>query len=55
MILKDLSLTAQVLKLVNSSIYRQFSDKGISTLSEAMIILGTDEIRELAAGLKIFE
>ncbi|MBP9598877.1 MAG: HDOD domain-containing protein [Desulfobacter sp.] len=54
-ILKDLSLTAQVLKLVNSSIYRQFSDKGISTLSEAMIILGTDEIRELAAGLKIFE
>lgn len=54
-ILKDLSLTAQVLKLVNSSIYRQFSNKGISTLSEAMIILGTDEIRELAAGLKIFE
>lgn len=54
-ILNDLSLTTQVLKLVNSSIYRQFSDKGISTLSEAMIILGTDEIREMAAGLKIFE
>nr|WP_319392532.1 HDOD domain-containing protein [uncultured Desulfobacter sp.] len=54
-ILEDLSLTAQVLKLVNSSIYRQFSDKGISTLSEAMIILGTDEVRELAASLKIFE
>jgi len=54
-ILKDLGLTAQVLKLVNSSIYRQFSNKGISTISEAMIILGTDEIRELAAGLKIFE
>lgn len=54
-ILKDLGLTTQVLKLVNSSIYRQFSNKGISTLSEAMIILGTDEIRELAAGLKVFE
>jgi len=54
-ILKDLSLTAQVLKLVNSSIYRHFSTKGISTISEAMIILGTDEIRELAAGLKVFE
>jgi HD-like signal output (HDOD) protein len=54
-ILEDLSLTAQVLKLVNSSIYRQFSNKGISTLSEAMIILGTDEVRELAASLKIFE
>ena len=54
-ILKDLSLTAQVLKLVNSSMYRHFSTKGISTISEAMIILGTDEVRELAAGLKIFE
>lgn len=54
-ILNDLSLTAQVLKLVNSSFYRQFSNKGISTISEAMIILGTDEIRDLAAGLKIFE
>lgn len=54
-ILNDLSLTAQVLKLVNTSIYRQFSSKGISTISEAMIILGTDEVRELAAGLKIFE
>ncbi|MCW8800404.1 MAG: HDOD domain-containing protein [Desulfobacter sp.] len=54
-ILNDLSLTAQVLKLVNSSFYRHFSNKGISTISEAMIILGTDEIRELAAGLKVFE
>ena len=54
-ILNDLSLTAQVLKLVNSSFYRQFSNKGISTISEAMIILGTDEIRDLAAGLQIFE
>ncbi|WP_321418134.1 HDOD domain-containing protein [uncultured Desulfobacter sp.] len=54
-ILNDLSLTTQVLKLVNSSIYRQFSNKGISTISEAMIILGTDEVRELAAGLKVFE
>ncbi len=54
-ILNDLSLTAQVLKLVNSSFYRHFSSKGISSISEAMIILGTDEIRELVAGLKIFE
>lgn len=55
-ILKDPGLTAQVLKLVNSPVYRQFSKKnGISTISEAMIILGSDEIRQLAAGLKIFE
>ncbi|WP_321495767.1 HDOD domain-containing protein [uncultured Desulfobacter sp.] len=54
-ILKDLSLTTQVLKLVNTPIYLKFSNKGISTISEAMILLGEDKIRELAAGLKIFE
>ena len=54
-ILKDMALTSKVLKLVNSSFYRHFSSKGISTISEAMIILGTDEVRSAAAGLKIFE
>lgn len=54
-ILKDLALTSQVLKLVNSSFYRHFSPKGISTISEAMIILGTDEVRAIAASLKIYE
>lgn len=54
-ILKDMALTSKVLKLVNSSFYRHFSNKGISTISEAMIILGTDEVRSAAAGLKIYE
>lgn len=54
-ILKDLALTSKMLKLVNSSFYRNFSNKGISTISEAMIILGADEIRMAAAGLKIYE
>lgn len=54
-ILKDMALTAKVLKLVNSSFYRHFSTKGISTISEAMIILGTDEVRSAAASLKIYE
>jgi len=54
-ILKDMALTAQVLKLVNSSFYRHFSKKGIATISEAMIILGTDEVRQVAAGLKVYE
>ena len=54
-ILRDLALTSQVLRLVNSSFYRHFSRKGISTISEAMIILGTDEIRGLAASLKVYE
>ncbi len=54
-ILKDMALTTKLLKLVNSSFYGQFSDKGISTISEAMIILGTEEIKLAAAGLKIYE
>ncbi len=54
-ILKDMALTTKVLKLVNSSFYRHFSSMGISTISEAMIILGTDEVRLAAAGMKIYE
>ncbi len=54
-ILKDLALTLKMLKLVNSSFYRNFASKGISTIPEAMIILGTDEIRLAAASLKIYE
>jgi HD-like signal output (HDOD) protein len=54
-ILKDMALTSKVLKLVNASFYRHFSSKGISTISEAMIILGTDEVRAAAASLKIYE
>lgn len=54
-ILKDQALTSKMLKLVNSSFYRNFSRKGISTISEAMILLGADEIRMAAAGLKIYE
>lgn len=54
-ILKDVALTSKLLKLVNSSFYGQFSHKGISTVSEAMIILGTEEIKLAAASLKIYE
>jgi HD-like signal output (HDOD) protein len=54
-ILKDIALTSKMLKLVNSSFYCNFTSRGISTISEAMIILGTDEIRLAAASLKIYE
>ncbi|RLC25453.1 MAG: hypothetical protein DRH93_01745 [Deltaproteobacteria bacterium] len=54
-ILKDVALTTKLLKLVNSSFYGQFSNKGIATVSEAMIILGTEEIQLAAANLKIYE
>lgn len=54
-ILKDVALTTLLLKLVNSSFYGQFANKGIATISEAMIILGTEEIKIAAASLKTYE
>lgn len=54
-ILKDMALTTKLLKLANSSFYGQFSNKGISTVSEAIFILGTEEIKLAAASLKIYE
>ena len=54
-ILKDASLTSKLLKLVNSSFYGQFSNKGIANISEAMVILGTAEIELAALSLKIYE
>jgi HD-like signal output (HDOD) protein len=48
-------LTAKLLKLVNSSFYDQFSHKTITTISEAMIILGTEEIKLAATTLKIHD
>ena len=54
-ILKDMALTTKLLKLVNSSFYGHFSNKRIATISEAMIILGTEEIKLAAASLKIYE
>ncbi len=54
-ILKDVALTTKLLKLVNSSFYGQFSHKGLTSISEAMIILGTEEIKLAAASLKIYD
>jgi len=54
-ILKDMALTTKLLKLVNSSFFGHFSNKKISTISEAIIILGTEEIKLAAATLKIYE
>jgi HD-like signal output (HDOD) protein len=54
-LLKDFALTSKLLKLANSPLYLQFTHKGVLTVSEAMIILGTDQIRQTAASLMIFE
>ena len=54
-ILKDMALSTKLLKLVNSSFYGNFTNKGVATVSEAMIILGTEEIKLAAASLKVYE
>jgi HD-like signal output (HDOD) protein len=54
-ILRDMALTTKLLKLVNSSFYGHLSTNGVATVSEAMIILGTEEIKLAAASLKIYE
>ena len=54
-ITKDFSLSQKLLKLVNSSFYGQFGNKGVSSIREAMIILGADCIQQAAASLMLFE
>lgn len=52
-ILKDYSLTSKLLKVVNSAMYRQFSGQ-ILTISRAVVILGFEQVRMIAAGLMFF-
>ncbi|MFO7751385.1 MAG: HDOD domain-containing protein [Desulfobacteraceae bacterium] len=54
-LLKDIALTSKLIKLANSSFYGHFNQKGIGTVSEALIVLGTDLIHQTAANLKLFE
>ena len=54
-ILKDAALSTKVLSIVNSPYYSHFSQEGIASISEAMVILGTEEIQQLASTLLLFE
>ncbi|MBU0994449.1 MAG: HDOD domain-containing protein [Proteobacteria bacterium] len=54
-IMKDFSLSQKLLQLVNSSFYGQFSNQGLTSITEAMIILGADCIQQSAASLMLFE
>src|SRR4051812_32405368 len=49
-ILRDVSLTSMLLQVVNSATYSQFSG-GIRTVSKAVLILGTEAIRNAAMTL----
>ena len=53
-ILKDLSLTNKLLRLVNSAFYGQFSGK-ITSISRAVVLLGFVQVRMAAASLLLFE
>jgi len=53
-LLKDFALTNKLLRIVNSTGYRQFGGS-ISTISRAVMILGFDAVRDLAITLILLE
>ncbi|MBL7003798.1 MAG: protein kinase [Gammaproteobacteria bacterium] len=53
-ILKDYSLTNKVLKVVNSAYYCRGGGK-ISTISRALVMLGINPVRNIAASLLLFD
>lgn len=53
LILKDYSLTAKILKIVNSVSYAQFGE--VTTISRAIILLGFENVRNLAFTLMLFD
>jgi serine/threonine protein kinase len=53
-IVQDFALTNKILKVVNSAYFGHFAGK-ISTISRAVVVLGMQPIRSLAASLILFE
>ncbi len=53
-VLRDVSLATQILKLVNSC-YFQSRQRQVHTISSAVMIMGFELVRDLAVGLKLFE
>ena len=53
-IVKDFALTNKILKVVNSAYYGRFSGR-VGTVSRAVVVLGIQAIRSLAASLIFFE
>jgi HD-like signal output (HDOD) protein len=54
-ILRDISLTNKLLRVVNSAHFGQFGSQPINTISRAIVILGFDTIRDIALSLMLFE
>jgi HD-like signal output (HDOD) protein len=53
-VLKDLGLTAQILRLANSSFYNR-SGRSIMSVAHAITLLGWDTVRQLVNGLRYIE
>lgn len=53
-IVRDYALTNKILKVVNSAYYGGFAGK-VGTISRAIVVLGIEPIRSLAASLILFE
>lgn len=54
-ILRDISLTKKLLRLVNAAHYGSFGSQPISTISRAVVILGFNAVRNAAVALMLFE
>lgn len=52
-ILTDLGLTTKILKLLNSVFYMRFGE--VTTISRAIILLGVENLRNIALSLTLFE
>ena len=53
-ILKDYALTTKILRLVNSSMYRQFGGE-ITTISRAVVILGVENVQAATLSIVLFD
>jgi HD-like signal output (HDOD) protein len=54
-ILRDISLTKKLLRLVNAAHFGTFGSQPVSTISRAVVILGFDAVRNAAVTLMLFE
>jgi eukaryotic-like serine/threonine-protein kinase len=55
LILKDVSLTNTMLRVVNSAFYRPAAGPRISTISRAVVTLGIEAVTSLLMGIRVFE
>jgi HD-like signal output (HDOD) protein len=54
-ILRDVSLTSKLLRVVNSVHYKQLGSGPVNTVSRAIVILGYDTVRDATLSLMLFD